>query len=591
MSDNSLKKGRYTRYSNKIGLYSTSGDRTGFLNNNDDVILHFPFKDAVLEAGMNKEDSGREERFLHQEIDGKDIDTLFEPKVLTNFEYISKHSTSKEQIDFFDEQGNLQENLLIKGNNLLALHSISERLAGSIKLIYIDPPYNTESDSFKYNDSFNHSSWLVFMRNRLEEAKRLLKDDGFICCQINDDEQAYLKVLMDEIFGRENYLTTLYIRVRYAEKTLKSDMDFHKEIEQIHIYRKSPLAKPILDGKESGLDKYCYYFKELSAGKVIELGGKKVEVFNKDQYVIEQREASEFGLKEIWASGTILDGNSSGRFFRDYLTGRSQIDGLGAMYKVYGIGDDRFDHRYFTGAKRENATKGKYYQGVPLDQLNNPQTTKTTPMPSFYDLAGSFGNCRLEGDADFRSGKKPEALLNIILKHFSEENDIVLDYHLGSGTTCAVAHKMGRRWIGVEQMDYIEDISKVRLKKVVEGDQSGISKAINWQGGGSFVYFELKKYNQYFVDKIMAAKSKGELDDVYTEMAKNAFLKFWFDKDEFEKDENFRSLDLDQRKELLIGILDENQLYLNHADMRDSRYQVTNEEMALTDLFYGANND
>lgn len=140
-------------------------------------------------------------------------------------------------------------------------------------------------------------------------------------------------------------------------------------------------------------------------------------------------------------------------------------------------------------------------------------------------------------------------------------------------------------------MDYIEDISKVRLKKVVEGDQSGISKAINWQGGGSFVYFELKKYNQYFVDKIMAAKSKGELDDVYTEMAKNAFLKFWFDKDEFEKDENFRSLDLDQRKELLIGILDENQLYLNHADMRDSRYQVTNEEMALTDLFYGANND
>ena len=591
MSDNSLKKGRYTRYSNKIGLYSTSGDRTGFLNNNDDVILHFPFKDAVLEAGMNKEDSGREERFLHQEIDGKDIDTLFEPKVLTNFEYISKHSTSKEQIDFFDEQGNLQENLLIKGNNLLALHSISERLAGSIKLIYIDPPYNTESDSFKYNDSFNHSSWLVFMRNRLEEAKRLLKDDGFICCQINDDEQAYLKVLMDEIFGRENYLTTLYIRVRYAEKTLKSDMDFHKEIEQIHIYRKSPLAKPILDGKESGLDKYCYYFKELSAGKVIELGGKKVEVFNKDQYVIEQREASEFGLKEIWASGTILDGNSSGRFFRDYLTGRSQIDGLGAMYKVYGIGDDRFDHRYFTGAKRENATKGKYYQGVPLDQLNNPQTTKTTPMPSFYDLAGSFGNCRLEGDADFRSGKKPEALLNIILKHFSEENDIVLDYHLGSGTTCAVAHKMGRRWIGIEQMDYIEDISKVRLKKVVEGDQSGISKAINWQGGGSFVYFELKKYNQYFVDKIMAAKSKGELDDVYTEMAKNAFLKFWFDKDEFEKDENFRSLDLDQRKELLIGILDENQLYLNHADMRDSRYQVTNEEMALTDLFYGANND
>lgn len=186
---------------------------------------------------------------------------------------------------------------------------------------------------------------------------------------------------------------------------------------------------------------------------------------------------------------------------------------------------------------------------------------------------------------------KPENLVQRAIELSTDENDIVLDYHLGSGTTCAVAHKMGRRWIGIEQMDYIEDITKERLKKVIEGEQGGISKAVNWQGGGSFVYFELKKYNQDFLDKIMTANSKGELDDVYNEMAKNAFLKFWFDKNEFEKDENFRSLDLDQRKELLIGILDENQLYLNHADMRDSRYHVTDEEMALTDLFYGVNND
>ena len=150
---------------------------------------------------------------------------------------------------------------------------------------------------------------------------------------------------------------------------------------------------------------------------------------------------------------------------------------------------------------------------------------------------------------------------------------------------------MGRRWIGIEQMDYIEDITKARLLKVLEGEQGGISKSVDWQGGGSFVYFELKKYNQDFLNQIMAANSKGELDEVYADMAKNAFLKFWFDKNEFEKDENFRSLDLDQRKELLISILDENQLYLNHADMRDSRYHVSEEEMNLTDLFYGAKND
>ena len=194
------------------------------------------------------------------------------------------------------------------------------------------------------------------------------------------------------------------------------------------------------------------------------------------------------------------------------------------------------------------------------------------------------------GDVVFEN-PKPENLIQRAIELSTDENDIVLDYHLGSGTTCAVAHKMGRRWIGIEQMDYIEDITKERLKKVIEGEQGGISKAVNWQGGGSFIYFELKKYNQDFLDKIMIANSKGELDEVYNEMAKNAFLKFWFEKNEFEKDENFRSLDLDQRKELLIGILDENQLYLNHADMRDSRYHVTDEEMALTDLFYGANND
>ena len=170
MSDNSLKKGRYTRHSNKIGLYSTSHDRIGFLNNNNDVVLSFPFKDAVLEAGMSKEDAGREERFLHQEIDGADIDTLFEPKAFTNFKLLGSDKNIQDTT-FFNENGNLQQNLLIKGNNLLALHSLSERLAGKVKLIYIDPPYNTGNDGFKYNDNFNHSSWLTFMKNR----------DGPIC--------------------------------------------------------------------------------------------------------------------------------------------------------------------------------------------------------------------------------------------------------------------------------------------------------------------------------------------------------------------------------------------------------------------------
>lgn len=192
MAGDPLKKGRYTNFGNKIGLFS---NKTGnFISNSPEVVLNFPFKDTVLEAGMAKEDSGREERFLHIEMDAKDIDTLEDPKVLTNFKYIDRsgeHALDENSdIEFFDENGELKQNLLIKGNNLLALHTLKEKLAGKVKLIYIDPPYNTGSDGFKYNDSFNHSSWLVFMKNRLEIAKDLLSESGAIFISCDDNEQA-----------------------------------------------------------------------------------------------------------------------------------------------------------------------------------------------------------------------------------------------------------------------------------------------------------------------------------------------------------------------------------------------------------------
>lgn len=329
------------------------------------------------------------------------------------------------------------------------------------------------------------------MKPRLELLKSLLSVDGFFCCHIDDSEGHYLKVLLDEVFGRDNYLTTLYVRVRYSDKTLKSDMDFHKEIEQIHIYRKKYGAKPNLNIEKSGYEKFCYQVNELANGETLTLGGKRIEVFQKGQYEIVKTEGSEYGLKEIWASGTILDGNSSGRFFRDYLTGRYENDGYGVLYKVYGIGDDRYDYRYFTGPQKVGATKGKYYQGVPNDKLNENELYRKLPISNFYDLAGNFGNCRLEGGADFRSGKKPEVLLELIIKHFSNPGDLVLDSFLGSGTTAAVAHKMNRRWIGIELGAHAYTHCYPRLKAVVDGEQGGISKAVNWQGGGGFKFYEL----------------------------------------------------------------------------------------------------
>ena len=186
------------------------------------MVLNFPFKDAVLEAGMSKEDVGRDERFLHLEIDSKDIDTLEEPKVLTDFRYIDKDGEkaldAKSDIDFFDTEGNLKQNLLIKGNNLLALYTLRERLAGQVKLIYVDPPYNTKgaNDIFTYNNSFNHSAWLTFMKNRLELASELLRDDGFIAITIDHVELFYLGTMADEINGAENRvgLVTILIKTK-----------------------------------------------------------------------------------------------------------------------------------------------------------------------------------------------------------------------------------------------------------------------------------------------------------------------------------------------------------------------------------------
>lgn len=383
-------------------------------------------------------------------------------------------------------------NMLIHGDNLLALKALEQDYAGKVKCIYIDPPYNTGAAFEHYDDNVEHSIWLDLMKRRLVLLRSLLSNDGFICVHIDDSEGQYLKVLMDEVFGRGNYLTTFYIRVRYPDKTLKQDMAFHKEIEQIHIYRKAYGAKPNLNESESNFDKFIFYFEELGEGREIELGGKKVVVFEKDQFKILKKEGSENGRKEIWATGSILDGNSSGRFFRDYLTGRYNADGYGVMYKVYGIGDDKFDYRYFTGPQKEGATKGKYFQGVPMSQLNNQDETKKSPINNFYDLAGSFGNCRHEGGVDFRGGKKPEKLLQIILNHFSNEGDIVLDSFLGSGSTCATAFKMNRKWIGIELGEQAYSHCLPRLKSIQKGeDLTGVSIESNWQGGGGFKFYTL----------------------------------------------------------------------------------------------------
>ncbi len=381
-------------------------------------------------------------------------------------------------------------NLLIQGDNLEALKALLPFYRGQVKCIFIDPPYNTKSAFEHYDDNLEHAQWLSMMLPRLQLLRELLREDGFVCVHLDDSEGHYLKVLMDEVFRRENYLVSIYPIVRYEDKTLKQDMDFHKRVEQLHVYRKSRLAKPIRPRESVSYEKYNFKITELSIPTEIQLGGKTVQVFSKGGWRVEKVEASVDGLKEIWATGTILDGNSSGRFFRDYLAGRVEADGLGALYKVSGIGDDELPHRFFTGPQKVSATKGKYFQGVPLSK-RVATTDESYPIDNSYDFSADFGNCRTEGDADFRSGKKPEVYVQTLLSFFSETEDIVLDSFLGSGTTAAVAQKMNRRWIGIEMREQAVTHCLPRLQKVIDGEQGGISQAVNWHGGGSFRFMKL----------------------------------------------------------------------------------------------------
>ena len=587
ITDKNFFTDSYTKFRNKIGLNIDNK----FLRERGEVSLVWPYKDCVLEGGQTREEEKRKEIFFNELLAQDEINRMFDPKVLTNWK---RHTAAGEQ-DVTeikrDENSTIRENLIIKGNNLIALHCLKEQFREQVKLIYIDPPYNTGNDSFGYNDSFNHSSWLTFMRNRLEVAKALLRDDGVIFVQCDDSEAAYLKVLMDDVFEDATYATTIYVQVRYGQKTLSEKNDYQKLIEQIHIYHKKDF-KPIKPTEEYSIEKFVWEIVEKSSGQQLELGSKPAVLFKPGEYEIIQKEVSLTGLKETWATGTVLKNNASGKFFGSYIAPRVTIDGLGCLYKVEGIGEDGLGYRYFTGPKRSGATKGKFYSGIPtlrLEEMQNGESLKELVIPNFYNFADSFGNCRHEGGVELRSGKKPEVLLKLIIEMTTEENDIVLDFFCGTGTTLAAAHKLHRTYIGIEQLDYNENGSLTRLKNVIEGDTTGISNEVGFNGGGDFIYCELMQYNQVYMDKIQAAQSSEEILDLWRDISKESVLN-WYVKPQKpeEAEKHFIAIkDVEKQKQLLAELLDKNQLYVHLSEIEDETFAVSEADKALNREFYG----
>ena len=571
MSDNSLQKGRYTKYSNKIGLFSNS--KHGFISSSPEVVLNFPFKDSVLEGGMSKEDVGRDERFLHFDMDRADIDTLEDPKVLTNFRYISKFGNKElnenSDIEFFSDDGELKQNILIKGNNLLALYTLREKLARKVKLIYIDPPYNPPSsaNTFIYNNNFNHSSWLTFMKNRLELAKELLRDDGVLICAIDENELAYLGVLLDEIFGNErksNYVTI------------------------VHNPR----------GVQGSNFSYVHEFAIFVIPKGLKtIGDRKIDT-----------EDIEWSSLRNWGTESLR--TDAKNCFYPIIIKDGNIIGFGDVVKDEmhpKVNETKEDGSVYVYPIDKNGVERKWrYARQSVDKVKDLLRTKNTSIGWQIEIGKDFGQYKTvwqdpRYDANEYGTKLVKSLVPDVRFDFpkslwnvydclhsvvaDDENAIILDFFGGSGTTGHATLELNkdggnRKFIIVEQMDYINTVTLPRLEAVIRSDESE----------ESFVYFELKKYNQDFIERVNAAENMGMLDEVYSDMAKNAFLKFWFDKKSFEKDENFRSLSLPERKKKLIEILDENQLYLNYPDMEDKKHKVTETEKVLTNRFYGQGN-
>ena len=505
----------------------------------------------------------------------------------------------------------ITDNLIIKGNNLLALHSLKKEFAGKVKLIYIDPPYNTGNDSFKYNDSFNHSTWLTFMKNRLEVARCLLKDDGVIFVQCDDNEQAYLKVMMDDVFGRENFINIVAAKMKNIagasgggeDKRLKKNIEFlnifakNYNIAQLsNAYDYTEITELVNHYRNENVSwKYTSVVVNFGEKEYIQStidgDGNEIKIFKRNNPIFKS-------ISQLSKEENLSEKDVYYKYLNNiYTTAMPQSSiRTRVLDALSGIDYDFVSIEYTPrSGKNKGLVYEQFYKGEKLRLLTWLKDVAEIKDGLIYkkDLQGTFwdgfnlNNLSKEGDTVFESGKKPEELIKRVFDISTNERDIVIDFHLGSGTTAAVAHKMNRQYIGIEQMDYVETVAVDRLKKVIEGEQGGISKSVNWQGGGSFVYLELKKYNQTFIEQIEEAKDTEALLQIWEQMKVKSFLNYNVDiKKQDEHLEEFKALSLAEQKQHLCELLDKNQLYVNLSSLNDADFACTEEEKKVTQDFY-----
>ena len=553
----------YTAYKNKIGLTDQEGR---FISESREVVLAWPYKDCMLEGGQTKEDTKRNEVFWSETLAPDEITRLTEPKALTGFQLYDKKGAHKVK------HLAPTDNLLIKGNNLLALYSLKERFAEKVKMIYIDPPYyfakNKAGDSFCYNSNFKLSTWLVFMRDRLRVANELLSNDGVLLCHIKEDAIHWLKVLMEELFGKENFVETFIWRNTDNPDSLSNKS--RSAVEYIICFEKRKDASREYVGKEtengdapllnSGNSVHELSFPAKSIRFNIPDGTYSAGKPDRVELVTDVKVVNHLNKNKV-----ILKG--------EFKWGQQMLDGEIASGTYFLVKSNKFSIRF----QRPQGTTM-----APEKYFDDQYLSKAIGVGTNEDASTHLRNMGINF-----SYSKPESVVAYFVRAVTKEDDWVMDFFVGSGTTAAVAMKMKRRFIAVDQMDYIGTETLKRLRKVIEGEQGGISSSVGWQGGGSFVYCELAKSNALFMDEINAAKNDDTLKDIWKRMQETGNLNYKINPaDIAESADDFNALSLDDKKRFLLESLDKNLLYIPVSEVDSEEYSLEAEDKRLTQEFY-----
>ncbi|APT81874.1 DNA methyltransferase [Corynebacterium ammoniagenes] len=554
----------YTGYRNRIGL---SAGGNALLGSSNDVSLVWPYKDCVLEGGQDKDDEKRDEIFYNETLAPDEIGRLLAPKAFRDVVRYDA-SGSSQVTELADD-----DNLIVKGNNLLALSSLVERYEGKIKCIYIDPPYFFQNrrgeDTFTYNSDFHLSTWLTFMKTRLEFAKRLLHRDGTLWISIGEDGMHYLKVMADSVFGSENFIGTIPRRTRSG----KTDVSFNlsQDFDWVLLYTNADKGSAPI-GREI---QRKYFESDDYPGRPWRTADltkqtTATERPNSNFTLVDPKNGKEYPSrpKRTWA---ITRETFQKHYDEGYVIFPGDYDFLNITMPVARKFKDQDDSKEKLGAVISDFLISDFLKSL----LSGSKNAK--------------GNQQIDElfSRDEFSYAKPEELLEAILTVSTQPGDLVLDFFLGSGTTAAVAHKMGRRYIGVEQMDYTSTVTVPRLVKVIEGEQGGISKSQSWQGGGSFVYAELAEQGEALMGALEDAQSFQDVEAVLSDATNRGLLRPSVLPDSLSQSrDDFKELSIKEQKQVVAELIDKNRLYINASDVEDSELGLAQADVRFTKSFY-----